>query len=336
MAEMKSTLVSRNVLGVFAITLFLFLASGLIEPALLGAPSVRTVLLLSSFVVLVSFGQGLVILSGGLDLSVGSIITLGGVLLGAWVPESNAHLARAIPAILAIGCGIGIVNGIGVATLRIPAFVMTLAMGIIIQSVVLALTQGAPAANSAPGLIAALSNHYILQIPLLVWSMFLFVVLAAVVQDMSTLGRAVHALGANPRAARIAGLHSNWLIIACYALSGTSAALCGLVLLGFVGAPTLSMGDPYTIESVAAVVVGGSSILGGSGYFLGTVGGALFLGVLSNDMTAMGMSAGWRTLIEGGIIVAALLVFSKIQADEILIRKLFRNPKWLIPSCRKK
>lgn len=322
---MKSTLVSRNVLGVFGVTLALFLASGFIEPALLGAPSVRTVLLLSTFVVLVSFGQGLVILSGGLDLSVGSIITLGGVLLGAWVPESNAHLARAIPVILAIGCGIGIANGVGVAVLRIPAFVMTLAMGIIIQSVVLALTQGAPAANSAPSLIAALSNYYIFKIPLLVWSMPLFVILAAVIQDMSTFGRAVHALGSNPRAAKIAGLRSNWLIIACYALSGLSAALCGLVLLGFVGAPTLSMGEPYTIESVAAVVVGGSSILGGSGYFLGTVGGALFLGVLSNDMTAMGMSAGWRTLIEGAIIVAALLVFSKIEAGGMLGRKLFGN-----------
>lgn len=333
---MKSTLISRNVLGVFAVTLVLFLASGLIEPALLSAPSVSTVLLLTSFVVLVSFGQGLVILSGGLDLSVGSIITLGGALLGAWVPESNAHLAYAVPVILAIGCGIGILNGIGVAVLRIPAFVMTLAMGIIIQSVVLALTQGAPAANSAPGLVAALSNSHILEIPLLVWSMLVFVVLAAVIQDMSTLGREVHALGANPRAATIAGLRSNWLIIACYALSGLSAALCGIVLLGFVGAPTLSMGDPYTIESVAAVVVGGSSILGGSGYFIGTVGGALFLGVLSNDMTAMGMSAGWRTLIEGGIIVMALLVFSKIQAGGLLGAKMFRDRKSLGPSISRK
>lgn len=320
---MKSALLSRNVIGVFAVTFLLFIASGLIEPALLGASSVRTVLLLSSFVILSSFGQGVVILSGGLDLSIGSIITLGGVLLGSWVPQSNAHLAEAVPAILLIGCCIGILNGIGVAILRIPAFVMTLAMGIIIESLVLALTQGAPAANSAPGLIAALSDQYIFKIPLLVWSMVFFVILAVAIQDLSTVGREIHALGSNRKAARIAGLHSNRLLIICYALSGISSALCGIVLLGFVGAPTLSMGTSYTIESVAAVVIGGASILGGSGYFLGTVSGALFLGILSNDMTALGMSAGWRTLIEGSIIIMALLVFSKIQTVNLLRRQLF-------------
>lgn len=324
---MKSTFISRNVIGVFAVTFLLFIASGLIEPALLSASSIRTVLLLSSFVVLASFGQGLVILCGGLDLSIGSVITLGGILLGSWVPQSNAHLAEAIPAILIIGGCVGVLNGIGVAILRIPAFVMTLAMGIIIESLVLALTQGAPAANSAPGLIAALSNHYIFEIPILVWSMVLLIILAAAIQDISTLGREIHALGSNPKAARIAGLHSNRLLITCYALSGVSSALCGIVLLGFVGAPTLSMGTSYTIESVSAVVVGGASILGGSGYFLGTVSGALFLGILSNDMTALGMSAGWRTLIEGSIIIAALFVFSKINMIDLFQKKLFSRLK---------
>jgi ribose transport system permease protein len=310
---MGNASLTRAVIGVFAATAVIFLLSGRIESGLLSVPSLRTVLLLGSFVIVVAFGQGLVILLGGLDLSIGSVITLGGVLLGAWVPESNQNIAWALPTILLVGSTVGVCNGLGVAVLRIPAFIMTLATGIIVQSMVLEFTQGAPAANNAPSLITVFSNSYWFGLPILVWCLLPFIGAATLFQDMSVFGRSVHAVGSNAKAARIAGLRLNWLMIACYGLSGFCAALCGCLLLGFVGSPTLSMGDPYTIDSIAAVVVGGSSILGGLGSFLGTVGGALFLGVLSNDMTAFGMSAGWRTLIQGAIIIGALLLFGALQ-----------------------
>ena len=227
----------------------------------MSAPSLRTVLLLGAFVIIAAFGQGIVVLLGGLDLSIGSVITLGGVLLGALVPESNQNISWAIPAILFIGAGIGVFNGFGVAVLRIPAFIMTLATGIIVQSMIFEFTQGAPAANNAPSWIAAFSNSYWLGLPILVWCILPFIAGAAVFQDLSSLGRALHGVGSNAKAARTAGLRSTWLTVMCYAISGFCGALCGCVLLGFVGSPTLSMGDPYTIGSIAAVVVGGSSIL---------------------------------------------------------------------------
>jgi len=312
---MSRILAHRAVLGVFALTVALFVLSGFIAPALLSGPSLRTVALLSSFVIIASLGQGIVILSGGLDLSIGSVITLGGVLLGAWVPQSNVGLWWAVPVILAIGTAFGAFNGFGVTILRIPAFVMTLATGIIVQSAVLEYTNGAPQATAAPQLIADLTDSKWWGLPIIIYLVLAFIVIGSLVQDMSSYGRLVHAIGANPKAGVVAGLRSNWVTIGCYAISGFCASLCGIVLLGFVGAPILSMGDPYTIESIAAVVVGGSSILGGVGTFAGTVGGALFLGVLSNDMTAIGMKAAWRTLIQGAIIVLALIVFRSLQAE---------------------
>jgi ribose transport system permease protein len=312
---MSRVLAHRAVLGVFALTAVLFLLSGGIAPALLSGPSLRTIGLLSSFVIIASFGQGIVILSGGLDLSIGSVITLGGVLVGAWVPQSNLGLWWAIPAILVIGSAFGAFNGFGVAILRIPAFVMTLATGIIVQSAVLEYTKGAPQATAAPQLIADMSDSKWWGVPIIIYFVCAFIAIASLVQDMSTYGRLVHAIGANPKAGIVAGLRSNWVTIGCYATSGLCASLCGVVLLGFVGAPILSMGDPYTMDSIAAVVVGGSSILGGVGTFAGTVGGALFLGVLSNDMTALGMNAAWRTLIQGAIIVLALIVFRSLQGE---------------------
>ncbi|MGC1354511.1 MAG: ABC transporter permease [Xanthobacteraceae bacterium] len=317
---MTRLLNQRAILSVFALTVVLFVASGFIERGLLSAASVRTIVLLTSFVIIVSFGQGLVILSGGLDLSVGAIITLGGVLLGAWVPQSNEGLWWAIPTILAIGFIFGAFNGFGVTVLRIPAFVMTLATGIIVQSAVLEFTQGAPPATPAPEVISDLTNVSWYGVPLIIYVVAVLIVVGAVVQDMSTFGRKVHAIGGNPNAAVIAGLQSKWITVACYAISGSCAAFCGVVLLGFVGAPILSMGDPYTLDSVAAVVVGGSSILGGLGAFLGTVGGALFLGVLSNDMTALGMSAAWQTLIKGAVIVIALIIFRALQGGREMTR----------------
>lgn len=307
---------NRATVGVFVVTVLMFLLSGLIESALLSGPSLKTVILLSTFVIIAGFGQGLVILTGGLDLSIGSIITLGGVLLGAWVPETNAGLWWAIPAILVIGAVMGLLNGIGVTILKMPAFVMTLAMGIIVQSAVLEYTQGAPAANNAPQLVANLVNKEWVGVPIIIILTFVFVLFGAILQDESSYGRLVHAAGSNPKAARIAGLPLNRILILAYVISGVCGSLCGIVLLGFIGAPTLSMGEPYTVESIAAVVVGGSSILGGQGLFLGTVGGALFLSVLSNDMTAIGLSAGWRTLVEGVIIVGALVLFRLLENKE--------------------
>jgi len=312
---MTRVLAQRAVLGVFALTAVLFVLSGFIAPALLSGPSLRTIGVLSSFVIIASFGQGIVILSGGLDLSIGSIITLGGVLLGAWVPQSNVGLWWAVPAILVIGFAFGAFNGFGVTVLRIPAFVMTLATGIIVQSAVLEYTKGAPQATAAPQLIADLIDSKWWGIPIIIYFVFVFIVIASLLENMSSFGRLVHAIGANPKAGVVAGLRSNCVTIGCYAISGFCAALCGIVLLGFVGAPILSMGDPYTMDSIAAVVVGGSSILGGIGTFPGTVGGALFLGVLSNDMTALGMKAAWRTLIQGAIIVLALIVFRSLQSE---------------------
>ena len=318
---------NRATLSVFAVTALMFLFSGLISINLLSGPSLRTVVLLSTFVIIAGFGQGIVILTGGLDLSIGSIITLGGVLLGAWVPQTNTGLWWAVPAILCVGAVLGLLNGIGVTVLKMPAFVMTLAMGIIVQSAVLEYTQGAPAANNAPQLITNLVNEVWLGVPVIIIFAIVFVFAGAVVQDKSSYGRLVHAAGSNPKAASIAGLPLNRIIILAYVMSGVCGALCGIVLLGFIGAPTLSMGDPYTVESIAAVVVGGSSILGGQGAFLGTVGGALFLGVLSNDMTAIGLSAGWRTLVQGGIIVGALVLFRLLENREGvgIIHKIVRN-----------
>ena len=141
-----------------------------------------------------------------------------------------------------------------------------------------------------------------------VWLLGAFALVGTIVQSYSTLGRQLHAVGSNPTAAHLAGLPSKRIITAAYAISALCAGLTGILLTGYADGATLRMGDAFLLPSIAAVVVGGSSILGGRGLFLGTVGGALLLTTLSTILSAARFEEGWRTIVEGGVILVALIV----------------------------
>jgi len=299
--------------GVFAVALVLFLASALISPDLVSWASLRTIVTLAGFLTIAAFGQGLVIMTGGLDVSIGSIITLAGVIMASFVPASNAHFVPAFVGVMTLCFAAGILNGLGVALLRIPPFVMTLASGIMIQSAVFGYSQGTPSKSNAPTWLANVTTGSLGFVPLLLLVLIVFVVIAVLVQHYSKFGRYLQAIGANRRAAQIAGVRYKAVTVLVYGASALCAGLVGMLLLGFTGAPTLMMGEPYTFATITAVVVGGSSILGGRGYFLGTVAGALLLTILSNDITAMGLGQGWRTIIEGLVIVGALSSFRVLE-----------------------
>jgi ribose transport system permease protein len=135
-----------------------------------------------------------------------------------------------------------------------------------------------------------------------------FILFGWLLQNFTALGRRLRALGTNRNAALIAGVSVNRLELVPYAVSAACAGFVGMMLVGYSNGATLRMGDSYMLPSIAAVVIGGSSILGGSGTFIGTVGGAILLTTLGTMISAIGLSEGWRTIIEGGIIVGALLV----------------------------
>lgn len=205
---------------------------------------------------------------------------------------------------------VGAVNGVGVALLGIPPFVMTLSMGIIVYGSILGFTQGRTSTGNAPNFLNNMMLHSTAGIPNIVYFLILFIIIAFLVQHFSPFGRRLYALGSNPKAARIIGLRIRLLTLAAYTISGFCCALVGMMLVGYSGWPTLRMGDTYVMSSVAAVVIGGSSILGGKGNYLGTIGGVLLLTILSPLITAIGLSKGWRTIIEGSVIIGALILLA--------------------------
>lgn len=309
-----------SIVMVFALSVILILGSRLISPALGSWNQVLTILTLASFLIVVAYGQGIVILAGGLDLSVPALITLGGVLTASWVGMGSSDGWYLMPFILLL-CGlVGLANGIGVVWLKIPPFIMTMATSIIVASAVLGYTRGTPR-GSSPEILTELMRTSVFGLRAVIWFMVLFVVVAWLVQARSAFGRHLHAAGANPEAARIAGVPVQRTILLTYVISALCGGFAGMMLVGYANGATLRMGDSYLLPSIAAVVIGGSSILGGRGSFIGTVGGAILLTTLGMVISAMGIGHGWRTVIEGGIIVVALILLR-----EELFNRLRRRP----------
>lgn len=284
----------------------MILLSPLVSPSLGGLDQIGAILILSSFLIVVAFGQQMVVLVGGLDLSVASTMTLGGILAFSWMSDSSAALVWTIPVILALTACVGALNGLGVTMLKVPPFIMTLAMGIVVYSVCLGYTGGTPRGQASPYLAQLFSTRIGGVAPILIL-MFVLIVAASLLQARTAFGRKLYAIGTSPVAAFMAGLKVKRLTIATYAISGAAAGLAGILMVGYAGGATLVMGQPYLMPSIAAIIVGGTSILGGRGIYPNAVAGAVLLTTFSTIISALQIAEAWRTIIYGLLILIAIM-----------------------------
>lgn len=304
-AKISREAVSATTVAILCVVLLI--GARFVSPSLGSWSQVETVLVLGFFLVILSFGQGLVILSGGLDLSLPATITLGGILATSWIGAGNPLEWALLPVVLG-ACGlVGLVSAAGIIWLRVPPFIMTMAMSIIVSSALLGYTSGTPR-GAAPDFAAALMKDRLFTMPLPIVVLVAFVLVGWLFQSRAVIGRYVYAVGTNEEAARIAGVPLTLARILPYVISAICAGFVGIALVGYSNGATLRMGDDYLLPSIASVVIGGSSILGGRGTFLGTVGGAILLTTLGTIISALGLEFGLRTVIEGSIVLIALLL----------------------------
>jgi ribose transport system permease protein len=304
----------RRTLVAFAGAVLVFVVGAFLHHGFASAGSVKAILVVASFVGFVAAGQTLVILVGGIDLSVPWVLNGAGILFATF---SLGHSGRALPAVLlALGAGlaIGAVNGLCVAYLAVPAVVMTLAMNGIMEGLTLGLTKGLTCtrcSSYAPKILQDVAHKDVLGIPndLVLWGGL--VLLVSFVLACTTYGRKVYATGNNPTAAFLAGVNVKLVTMSLYALSGMCAALAGIVLVSYSGQPTLGMGDPFLFQSIAAAVIGGISILGGRGNYLGTVAGAISLVGLISLLQAQNMPEYGRSIVYGVAILVVLVLFGR-------------------------
>jgi ribose transport system permease protein len=308
----------RGTLLAYVAIIVLFVIGGIYRPSFVRPDNIGLLLLLASFIGLVAAGQTFVILIGGIDLSVPWVLNALAVLLTTASLGQNSRAWWVVPLVLIVGIVIGMVNGLGIVLFDIPPVVMTLGMNGVMQGLVLGFTGGftCPTCNSlAPPVVQGAITGQVLGIPtgLLVW--IVIAIIVGLVLGFTTLGRRIYAIGNNAIAAYLAGVNVRLVTIIVYAISGLFAAIAGIALTAFGQQATLGMGDPYLFDSIAAVVIGGASILGGRGNYWGTIAGAIFLVVLRAVLQEYDISEAARSIASGVVILVALLLYGREARD---------------------
>ena len=273
----------------------------------------NSLLVLSSFLAILALGQGSVILTGGLDLSVPWMIGFVGILTSGLIHGDGTAAIWVIPLGLVIGIALGAVNGIGVVLLGLPPIVMTLAMNGILQGAALLYCNGTPAGYSSPVQRWFMTGHFVGLTPV-VWFLILFVAASMLLLDRTVFGRCIYAVGNSPLVARLSAVRVGGTLIGVYALSGLCSALVGILLSGFSGQASLGMGDEYLLPSIAVVVVGGTLITGGQGKYVGMLGGVLLLTALSTLLAGTTLPDAVRDIIFGLVVLGAVLALRDRKA----------------------
>ncbi len=292
----------------------LVIAGALVSPAFLTQANITTILTSSAALALVVLAESLIIITGKFDLSLESTAGFAPAI-GALVvlPVASNGFGLELPTfvgillVLAIGALVGFVNGFLIVRLQLNAFIVTLAMLIILRGMLVGASKGRTLFD-LPDAFYALMIVTFLGIPLAVWLAALAFLIAGIVLKYHRLGRALYAIGGNPEAARAAGIRVERITWGVYVLAGVLAAIGGLVITGYVGAISANQGNGMIFTVFAAAVIGGISLDGGKGTMFGALTGVLLLGVVQNLLTLAQVPSFWIQAIYGAIILGALMV----------------------------
>ncbi|TJW87477.1 MAG: ABC transporter permease, partial [Mesorhizobium sp.] len=270
----------------------------------------------ASFLGVIATGMMLVILLGQIDLSVPWSVAAGAMMACAAAAYGPVGVALAIPFGIFCGVAIGIVNGIGVAYLRIPSMIITLATNAVAQGLMVVYTGGFSPQDSATRAMRFLATGF--AIPGVPNAVVIWALIGAAMVFVLTrtgFGRTVYGIGNRERAAYLSGIDTRRVVLIAFAVSGGLSAFGGVLLAGYASKAAQSMGDAYLLPSIAAVVLGGTSILGGRGSYLGTVAGVILITLLQSILSVMQMPEAGRQIIYGVVIVAMLLLYGRAPAS---------------------
>jgi ribose transport system permease protein len=297
---------SRRLLGTFAGLIALCLTLWVATPHFLTVSNLLNVLEQTAINAIVAVGMTFVIISGGIDLSVGSVLALSGIALGSAL-EAGAALPMAIALALAVGLGCGLVNGVLVTFGRLPPFIATLGMMSVARGAALMLAEGRPISGFDDG-FRMLAAGRVLMMPAPVIIAGLIYAVAHFVLGHTVFGRATYAIGGNEEAARLSGVHVRYHKTAIYGVAGLMSAAAAVILTARLNSAQPTAGTMYELDAIAATVIGGTSLLGGEGTIMGALIGALIMGVLRNGLNLLNVSSFFQQVVIGVVIIGAVLV----------------------------
>ncbi|TIP82190.1 MAG: ABC transporter permease [Mesorhizobium sp.] len=304
------------VLTAFACIVLLLFVGSFYSRSFLSPEYLLQQLKVASFLGIIATGMMLVILLGQIDLSVPWSVAAGAMMACAAAAYGPVGVALAIPFGIFCGVAIGIVNGVGVAYLRIPSMIITLATNAVAQGLMVVYTGGFSPQDSATRAMRYLATGF--AIPGVPNAVVIWALIGAAMVFVLTrtgFGRTVYGIGNRERAAYLSGIDTRRVVLIAFAVSGGLSAFGGVLLAGYASKAAQSMGDAYLLPSIAAVVLGGTSILGGRGSYLGTVAGVILITLLQSILSVMQMPEAGRQIIYGVVIVAMLLLYGRAPAS---------------------
>lgn len=286
----------------------------IMSPSFLTADNIFNVLRQVSISALIAFGMTFVILTGGIDLSVGSTLALTGAVAASLLAGgTDPFIAMGVALIL--GLILGAINGVVIAKGKVAPFIATLATMTIYRGLTLVYTDGKPISGLGDHLsFQMFGKGYFLGIPVPVVTMLVAFFVLYFILRKTTFGRRVYAIGGNAEASRLSGINVDRTTIAVYALTGMLAAMAALILTSRLNSAQPTAGQSYELDAIAAVVLGGTSLTGGRGWIVGTLIGALIIGVLNNGLNLIGVSSFFQQVVKGLVILFAVLIDRKKAA----------------------
>jgi ribose transport system permease protein len=299
--------------GLLGIIVILILFFSFAAPGFLSGQNLENNLRQMAVVGILAVGETFVIITAGIDLSVGSMLGLGGIL-AALALSMSWPVEAAVPLVLAVGVGVGWVNGWLVKSGGLPPFIVTLGMLGILRGLTQILGNGQQVAFSAPGYVAFASNKF-LGLPNLFWVLFIVCILAGIFLRFTRRGRYIYAVGSNAEGARRAGINVGATIVTVYAISGVLAALAGILITARQAQGDPNAGTGYELDAIAAAVLGGASLFGARGSILGTFLGVLLVQIMTNGLNLMNFDPQVARMLEGALIIA--FVFADQQRKRL-------------------
>jgi ribose/xylose/arabinose/galactoside ABC-type transport system permease subunit len=311
-AVRRQNLLQTLGLGRFTLLIVLLLiiaVTAIGNPRFLSVNNLLNILFQVSALGIVAAGQTILLIAGGLDLSVGAALSVAGLATALTIASTGSIALAALAGVVA-GVAIGAVNGSLIATNRATPFIITLGTMTFLQGVAILMSGGSPI-NGTGALFDVFGTGSFARVPWPVYVMLLSIAAVFLVLRFTTLGRYAFAIGGNEEASRLSGIPVRRMKIALYALNGLFVGVAGVVLTGILDSGLPSMGAGYELRAIAAVVIGGTSLIGGRGTVIGTLGGVLLLGLVSNSMNLLGVGANFQSAVLGLIITAAVLLQKK-------------------------
>lgn len=294
--------------GILWVMIVLIIVMSLISPTFLTSTNLINVVKQASITTIIGVGMTFVLVTGGIDLSVGSIMAFSGTLAASMaVADKNLPIVVSILTGMAIGTLCGFINGIGVAYIGFPPFIMTLGMMTIARGIPLVYTNGTPIFGLSDS-FNALANSRILGIPTLVYYMVVICLVGYIILSKTVLGRRIYGIGGNEEAARLSGIPVARLKMLVYVFSGFLSGIAGILICSRITSGNGTVAEGYEMNAISAAVIGGVSMTGGSGSVLGMVVGAMILTIIQNSFDIIGVNSFYQDIIKGIIILLAVFL----------------------------